>query len=224
MHNIERLMHNNRIWSENISNEDPSYFERLAQTQKPRYLWIGCSDSRVPAERLTGMAPGELFVHRNVANLVIHTDLNCLSVVQYAVDVLQVEHIIICGHYSCGGVQAAIDNPELGLINNWLLHIRDIWYKHSHLLGKIPHDQRGDMLSELNVIEQVYNLGNSTIIQSAWKRDQNVMLHGWVYGVQDGLLRDLKVSATSRETLEMNYRSAMATFIQQHQVLPTEQE
>lgn len=133
-------------------------FEKLAQAQKPRFLWIGCSDSRVPAERLTGLEPGELFVHRNVANLVIHTDLNCLSVVQYAVDVLEVEHIIICGHYGCGGVQAAVENPELGLINNWLLHIRDIWFKHSSLLGEMPQERRLDTLCELNVMEQVYNL------------------------------------------------------------------
>ena len=179
----------------------PGIFERLAQAQKPRFLWIGCSDSRVPAERLTGLEPGELFVHRNVANLVIHTDLNCLSVVQYAVDVLEVEHIIICGHLGCGGVQAAVENPELGLIDNWLLHIRDLWYKHSSLLGELPPEQRFDMLCKINVIEQVYNLGHSTIMQSAWKRGQKVMIHGWVYGIQDGRLRDMEVLATSRESL-----------------------
>lgn len=135
----------------------PRIFGKLAQAQNPRFLWIGCSDSRVPAERLTGLEPGELFVHRNVANLVIHTDLNCLSVVQYAVDVLQVEHIIICGHYGCGGVQAAVENTELGLIDNWLLHIRDIWFKHSSLLGEMPQERRMDTLCELNVMEQVYN-------------------------------------------------------------------
>ncbi|BBU86618.1 carbonic anhydrase [Escherichia coli] len=165
--------------------EDPGFFEKLAQAQKPRFLWIGCSDSRVPAERLTGLEPGELFVHRNVANLVIHTDLNCLSVVQYAVDVLEVEHIIICGHYGCGGVQAAVENPELGLINNWLLHIRDIWFKHSSLLGEMPQERRLDTLCELNVMEQVYNLGHSTIMQSAWKRGQKVTIHGWAYGIHD---------------------------------------
>ena len=166
MKEIEELIANNQAWSANISQEDPEFFERLAQAQKPRFLWIGCSDSRVPAERLTGLEPGELFVHRNVANLVIHTDLNCLSVVQYAVDVLEVEHIIICGHLGCGGVQAAVENPELGLIDNWLLHIRDLWYKHSSLLGELPPEQRFDMLCEINVIEQVYNLGHSTIMQS----------------------------------------------------------
>ena len=147
----------------------PDFLENSRRRRNPRFLWIGCSDSRVPAERLTGLEPGELFVHRNVANLVIHTDLNCLSVVQYAVDVLEVEHIIICGHYGCGGVQAAVENPELGLIDNWLLHIRDIWFKHSSLLGEMPQERRMDTLCELNVMEQVYNLGHSTIMQSAWK-------------------------------------------------------
>lgn len=214
MKEIERLIANNQAWSETIKEEDPGFFEQLAQTQKPRFLWIGCSDSRVPAERLTGMEPGELFVHRNVANLVIHTDLNCLSVVQYAVDVLEVEHIIICGHYGCGGVEAAVNNPEMGLIDNWLLHIRDLWYKHSSLLGELPPEQRLDTLCEINVAEQVYNLGHSTIMRSAWKRGQKVMIHGWVYGIQDGRLRDLEVTATSRETLEMSYRKAIAALLQ----------
>jgi carbonic anhydrase len=159
MNDIDTLISNNALWSKMLVEEDPGFFGKLAQAQNPRFLWIGCSDSRVPAERLTGLEPGELFVHRNVANLVIHTDLNCLSVVQYAVDVLEVEHIIICGHYGCGGVQAAVENPELGLIDNWLLHIRDIWFKHSSLLGEMPQERRMDTLCELNVMEQVYNLG-----------------------------------------------------------------
>ncbi|PLR41000.1 carbonate dehydratase [Chimaeribacter californicus] len=213
MKEIERLIANNRAWSETITKDDPAFFERLAQAQKPRFLWIGCSDSRVPAERLTGMEPGELFVHRNVANLVIHTDLNCLSVVQYAIDVLQVEHVIICGHYGCGGVAAAVENPELGLINNWLLHIRDLWYKHSALLSELPPDERLDTLCEINVVEQVYNLGHSTIMQGAWKRGQKVMLHGWVYGLQNGQLNDLNVTAANRETLEMNYHNAIAKLL-----------
>ncbi|AWH89578.1 carbonate dehydratase [Limnobaculum parvum] len=213
MKEIERLMHNNEVWSASISKDDPEFFERLALAQRPRFLWIGCSDSRVPAERLTGLEPGELFVHRNVANLVIHTDLNCLSVVQYAVEVLEVEHIIICGHYDCGGVTAAINNPELGLINNWLLHIRDLWYKHSSLIGELPPEKRADLLSEINVVEQVYNLGHSTIVQSAWKRGQKVLIHGWVYGMQDGKLRDLEVSANSRESLELLYRKAISNLL-----------
>ncbi|WP_048697699.1 carbonate dehydratase [Erwinia piriflorinigrans] len=213
MKDINTLISNNRQWSRLLKEEDPGFFERLSLAQKPRFLWIGCSDSRVPAERLTGLEPGELFVHRNVANLVVHTDLNCLSVVQYAVEVLEVEHIIICGHYGCGGVQAALENPELGLIDNWLLHIRDLWYKHSALLGELPPEKRVDKLCEINVIEQVYNLGHSTIMQSAWKRGQQVNLHGWVYGIQDGYLRDLEVSATNRETLEQRYRHGIANLL-----------
>ncbi|AVF35826.1 MULTISPECIES: carbonate dehydratase [Rahnella] len=213
MNDIEKLIRNNANWSKTMIDEDPGFFERLSQSQKPRFLWIGCSDSRVPAEQLTGLEPGELFVHRNVANLVIHTDLNCLSVVQYAIDVLEVEHVIICGHYGCGGVQAAVENPELGLINNWLLHIRDIWYKHSSLLGELSPNQRLDKLCELNVVEQVYNLGHSTVMQSAWKRGQKVTLHGWVYGIQDGRLRNLEVDATSRETLEQRYRQGVSALL-----------
>lgn len=213
MKDIQTLISNNREWSKLLVEEDPGFFARLADAQKPRFLWIGCSDSRVPAERLTGLEPGELFVHRNVANLVIHTDLNCLSVVQYAVEVLEVEHIIICGHYGCGGVQAAVENPELGLINNWLLHIRDLWYKHSSLLGELPPEKRFDKLCEINVVEQVYNLGHSTIMQSAWKRGQKVTIHGWVYGIHDGCLRDLEVSATSREILEQRYRHGMSNLL-----------
>lgn len=215
MKEIERLIANNQAWSQQVKEDNPHFFTKLAESQRPRFLWIGCSDSRVPAEQLTGLQPGELFVHRNVANLVIHTDLNCLSVVQYAVDVLQVEHIIICGHLDCGGVEAAITNPELGLINNWLLHIRDIWYKHSTLLGELPPEKRMDTLCELNVIEQVYNLGHSTILQSAWTRGQKVMIHGWVYGLQDGRLHDLDITTTSRESLELRYRNAMAKLLQQ---------
>ncbi|AEX53549.1 carbonate dehydratase [Rahnella aquatilis] len=213
MNDIERLIANNAAWSKTMIDEDPGFFERLSQSQKPRFLWIGCSDSRVPAERLTGLEPGELFVHRNVANLVIHTDLNCLSVVQYAIDVLEVEHVIICGHYGCGGVQSAVENPELGLINNWLLHIRDIWYKHSSLLGELSPEKRLDKLCELNVVEQVYNLGHSTVMQSAWKRGQKVTLHGWVYGILDGRLRNLEVDATSRETLEQRYRQGVSALL-----------
>lgn len=213
MKEIERLIANNRAWSETITKDDPAFFERLAEAQKPRFLWIGCSDSRVPAERLTGMEPGELFVHRNVANLVIHTDLNCLSVVQYAIDVLQVEHVIVCGHYGCGGVAAAVENPDLGLINNWLLHIRDLWYKHSSLLNELPQEDRLNTLCEINVVEQVYNLGHSTIMQGAWKRGQKVMLHGWVYGLQNGQLNDLDMTTANRESLEANYHGAIAKLL-----------
>ena len=216
MDKIKQLFANNYSWAQRMKEENSTYFKELADHQTPHYLWIGCSDSRVPAEKLTNLEPGELFVHRNVANLVIHTDLNCLSVVQYAVDVLEVEHIIICGHYGCGGVQAAIENKEQGLIDNWLLHIRDIWFKHSSLLGEMPQERRMDTLCELNVMEQVYNLGHSTIMRSAWKRGQKVTIHGWAYGIHDGLLRDLDVTATSRETLEQRYRQGLSNLSQKH--------
>ncbi|GAB6263363.1 carbonate dehydratase [Photobacterium sp. CCB-ST2H9] len=214
MAEIKQLFANNFSWSEKIKSEDPEFFSHLAKAQHPEYLWIGCSDSRVPAERLTGLDSGELFVHRNVANQVIHTDLNCLSVVQYAVDVLKVKHIIICGHYGCGGVAASIDNPQLGLINNWLLHIRDLYLKHRSDLGKLPREEWADKLCEINVASQVYNLGNSTIMQQAWERGQKVKIHGWVYGIGDGKLRDLGVTATSRETLEVSHQDAMASILQ----------
>ncbi|MEG9500014.1 carbonate dehydratase [Mannheimia indoligenes] len=210
MEKIERLFANNHAWATQMKDEQSDYFKKLAEHQKPTYLWIGCSDSRVPAEKLTGLEPGELFVHRNVANMVIHTDLNCLSVVQYAVDVLEIEHIIICGHTNCGGINAAMAQNDLGLINNWLLHIRDIWFKHSHLLGKLPYEERSNVLTRLNVAEQVYNLGQSSIIKSAWERGKSLSLHGWVYDVKDGFLNDQGVIATSRETLEITYRNAIA--------------
>jgi carbonic anhydrase len=209
MPEIKQLFENNSKWSESLKAETPEYFAKLEEGQSPGFLWIGCSDSRVPAERLTGLYSGELFVHRNVANQVIHTDLNCLSVVQYAVDVLKVKHIIVCGHYGCGGVNAAIDNPQLGLINNWLLHIRDLYLKHRNLLEKLPREQWGDKLCEINVAEQVYNLGNSTVLQSAWERGQEIEIHGVVYGIGDGVLQDLGVRCDNRETLESNYPVAM---------------
>ena len=197
-------------YGQNAGGEGSGFFEKLAQAQKPRFLWIGCSDSRVPAERLTGLEPGELFVHRNVANLVIHTDLNCLSVVQYAVDVLEVEHIIICGHYGCGGVQAAIENTELRPYRQLAAAYSRYWFKHSSLLGRNARRAPHDTLCELNVMEQVYSLGHSTIMQSAWKRGQKVTIHGWAYGIHDGMLRDLDVTAVSRETLEQRYRHGIS--------------
>lgn len=213
MKKIEQLFANNFKWATEMKEQHADYFTQLAEHQKPTYLWIGCSDSRVPAEKLTNLGPGELFVHRNVGNQVIHTDLNCLSVVQYAVDVLDIEHIIICGHTNCGGIHAAISNQELGLINNWLLHIRDIWFKHSHLLGKLSPEQRADVLTRINVAEQVYNLGMSSIVRSAWNRGKKLSLHGWVYDVSDGFLIDQGVIATSRETLEITYRQAIAKLL-----------
>ncbi|SJL85355.1 carbonate dehydratase [Vibrio palustris] len=209
MPELKQLFDNNSKWSASIKAKTPGYFTTLAQGQNPDFLWIGCSDSRVPAERLTGLFAGELFVHRNVANQVIHTDLNCLSVVQYAVDVLKVKHIIICGHYGCGGITAAIENPKLGLINNWLLHIRDLYFKHRIYLDAMSGMEQSDKLAEINVAEQVYNLGNSTILQSAWEQGQDVELHGVVYGIDDGHLEYLGVRSNSPQTVEDSYKQAM---------------
>lgn len=213
MKKIEQLFANNYKWATQMKEEKSTYFQELAEHQQPHYLWIGCSDSRVPAEKLTNLEPGELFVHRNVANQVIHTDFNCLSVVQYAVDVLNIEHIIICGHTNCGGIHAAMNDKDLGLINNWLLHIRDIWFKHGHLLGNLSQERRADMLTKLNVAEQVYNLGRTSIVKNAWKNGKKLSLHGWVYDVNDGFLVDQGVVATSRETLEISYRNAISRLL-----------
>ena len=202
MKDLKRLLDQNRAWAENIKATDPEFFLTLAKQQSPRFLWIGCSDSRVPATQLAGMLPGEMFVHRNVANVVDHTDFNCLSVMQYAVDVLKVEHIIVCGHHGCGGVKAAMDNLQLGLIDNWLRHVQDVVHEHEELLAKIDDEnERLDRLCELNVIEQVLNVGRTTIVQSAWQRGQELVIHGWIYGLQNGLLRDLDVTIDSREAL-----------------------
>ena len=213
MKKIETLFANNYAWATQMKEENSTYFQELAEHQQPHYLWIGCSDSRVPAEKLTNLEPGELFVHRNVANQVIHTDFNCLSVVQYAVDVLNIEHIIICGHTNCGGIHAPMNDKDLGLINHWLLHIRDIWFKHGHLLGNLSPERRADMLTKLNVAEQVYNLGRTSIVKNAWKNGKKLSLHGWVYDVNDGFLVDQGVIATSRETLEISYRNAIARLL-----------
>jgi len=195
MKDLHRLLDQNRAWAEGIKASDPDFFQTLAKQQTPRFLWIGCADSRVPSTQLAGMKPGEMFVHRNVANLVVHTDFNCLSVMQYAVDVLKVEHIIVCGHDGCGGVKAAMSNLQFGLIDNWLRHVQDVFHEHEEQLAKISdEDERIDRLCELNVIEQVRNVGRTTIVQSAWQRGQELVVHGWIYGLQDGLLRDLGVS------------------------------
>jgi carbonic anhydrase len=202
MKDLKRLLEQNRAWAESIKANDPDFFQTLAKQQSPRFLWIGCADSRVPATQLVGMVPGEMFVHRNVANVVDHTDFNCLSVMQYAVDVLKVEHIIVCGHHGCGGVKAAMDNLQLGLIDNWLRHVQDVLHEHEELLADVKdEDKRLDRLCELNVIEQVLNVGRTTIVQSAWQRGQEVVVHGWIYGLEDGLLRDLNVSIDNSEAL-----------------------
>jgi carbonic anhydrase len=195
MRTIEDLLENNRAWAENITAQDPDFFATLSKQQSPHYLWIGCSDSRVPANQIIGVTPGELFVHRNVANVVVHTDLNCLSVVQYAVDVLEVKHLIVCGHYGCGGVKAALDNASFGLIDNWLRHVQDVRQKHAEAIAALPEPERLNKLCELNVIEQVSNLCQTTIVQGAWQRGQKLSVHGWVYALTDGLIRDLRVSS-----------------------------
>jgi carbonic anhydrase len=211
MKDLKRLLDQNRTWAESIKATDPEFFQKLAKQQNPRYLWIGCSDSRVPATQLVDLAPGDMFVHRNVANVVDHTDFNCLSVMQYAVDVLKVEHIIVCGHHSCGGVKAAMDNLQLGLIDNWLRHVQDVLHEHEELLAKVTdEDERLERLCELNVIEQVLNVGRTTIVQNAWQRGQELAVHGWIYDLQDGLLRDLGVSIDNAEGLAAAYRGAIS--------------
>ncbi|HEX8846516.1 MAG TPA: carbonate dehydratase [Pyrinomonadaceae bacterium] len=210
MSDLRELLEKNRAWSEAIKADDPGFFNDLARQQTPRYLWIGCSDSRVPATQLVGLLPGELFVHRNVANVVVHTDFNCLSVLQYAVDVLKVEHVIVCGHYGCGGVQAAMQNLQFGLIDNWLRHVQDVMHNHEALLSKIEDEaQRLDRLCELNVIEQVLNVSRTTIAQNAWARGQELAVHGWIYGIEDGLLRELDISITNHEELSSVYAEAV---------------
>ena len=198
MKDLHRLLDQNRAWAESIKASDPDFFQTLAKQQTPRFLWIGCADSRVPSTQLAGMIPGEMFVHRNVANLVVHTDFNRLSVMQYAVDVLKVEHIIVCGHDGCGGVKAAMGNLQFGLIDNWLRHVQDVLHAHEDELAKIEDEsERLDRLCELNVIEQVLSVSRTTIVQNAWQRGQELAVHGWIYGLQDGLLRDLGVSVAN---------------------------
>jgi carbonic anhydrase len=195
---LRHLFENNRKWSSLIGTADPGFFQRLSQQQTPDFLWIGCSDSRVPANEIVGLRPGELFVHRNVANLVVHSDMNCLSVIQYAVEVLLIKHIIVCGHYGCGGVKAAMEGCPHGLIDNWLGHIKDIYLRRQDELMTIDDEsERMDRLCEFNVVEQVVNVGRTTIVQEAWARGRSLFLHGWIYGMTNGLLKDLNVSASS---------------------------
>lgn len=207
MKDLTRLLEQNREWASAITASDPEFFQKLAKQQSPKFLWIGCADSRVPATQLVGMVPGEMFVHRNVANVVVHTDFNCLSVMQYAVDVLRVEHIIVCGHHGCGGVKAAMENSQLGLIDNWLRHVQDVIRDHEHTLLDISDEtKRLDRLCELNVVEQVLNVARTTIVQTAWQRGQELVVHGWIYGLEDGLLRDLGVSVDCAAALVAAYR------------------
>ena len=199
MGDLAELFERNRAWASAMVSEDPDFFTALAERQTPEYLWIGCSDSRVPANQIVGLAPGDIFVHRNVANVVVHTDLNCLSVLQYAVDVLRVRHVIVCGHYGCGGVAAALHRSRHGLVDNWLRHVEDVAEKHAAELDSLAEERRLDRLCELNVVEQVTNICQTTVAEDAWGRGQDLSVHGLVYGLEDGLLRDLGVSTDAAQ-------------------------
>jgi carbonic anhydrase len=217
---LHDLLDHNRAWAAQMEREKPGFFTGLSQQQKPRYMWIGCSDSRVPANQITGLEPGEVFVHRNVANVVVHTDLNALSAMQYAVDMLQVRHIIVVGHYGCGGVQAALQNMRVGLADNWIRHVQDVRDKHRHALEAALPQVRLDMLCELNVIEQVANVCHSTVMKDAWARGHTISVHGWVYGVHDGLLQDLAMGVSSLTDVEALYQEAVTKVFGKNRVLP----
>jgi carbonic anhydrase len=207
---LQHLFDSNQLWARRMERRDPGFFARLSNQQSPAYLWIGCSDSRVPANEIVGLLPGELFVHRNIANLVVHTDLNCLSVMQFAVEVLQVRHIIVCGHYGCSGVRAALRRQRLGLCNNWLRHIEDIYKRHDRqFLGFNNENEAADRLCELNVIEQVQNTCRTTIVTDAWEQGQELTIHGWIYGLQDGLLHDLGMTIGGAGEIELKYEQAV---------------
>ncbi len=206
---LSQLFANNRAWAADITRQDPDFFLRLSRQQSPQYLWIGCSDSRVPANQIVGLLPGEMFVHRNVANVVVHTDLNCLSTIQFAVEVLRVGHIIVCGHYGCGGVRADLQDDRLGLIDNWLRHVQDVRWKHLAQLGELAtEEQRLNRLCELNVIEQVVNVSQTTVVREAWVRGQPLAIHGWIYDLSDGLLRDLDMCITAESELQARSEAA----------------
>lgn len=206
MDKLEHLFNNNRQWAEQIKAQDPDFFQQLSNQQQPEFLWIGCSDSRVPSNQIVGLMPGEVFVHRNVANMVVHTDFNCLSVIQYAVDVLKVKHIMVVGHYGCGGVRAAIQDQQYGLIDNWLRFLKDIYYNKRRRFENLTEDQKVDLLCEINVKAQVANVCRTTIVQNAWARGQELVVHGWIYSVRDGLLRDLELTVNSPDQVAEAYR------------------
>ena len=208
---LSQLFANNRAWAAAMVRDDPEFFERLSHQQAPRYLWIGCSDSRVPANQIVGLLPGEMFVHRNVANVVVHTDLNCLSTIQFAVEVLGVEHVIVCGHYGCGGVLAALRDDKLGLIDNWLRHVQDVRRKHqAQIMALQTEAERHRCLCELNVIEQVVNVSQTTVVREAWSRGQALAIHGWIYALRDGLLQDLDMCVTGEAELPDRFDQAQA--------------
>ncbi|MDP2451905.1 MAG: carbonate dehydratase [Polaromonas sp.] len=206
---IQDLFSHNRAWAEQMERDRPGFFTKLVKQQKPKYMWIGCSDSRVPANQITGLEPGEVFVHRNVANIVVHSDLNALSAIQFAVDMLKVEHIMVVGHYGCGGVQAALDGARIGLADNWIRHIQDVRHRHRQLLDSLAEGVRADALCDLNVIEQVVNVCVSTVMVDAWAKGQKVSIHGWAFGVHDGLLQDLKMTISDPADLDTLYRLAV---------------
>ena len=209
MRHLPELFRNNRLWADGHLAQNPNYFAELAHEQNPTYLWIGCADSRVPANEIVGLPPGELFVHRNVANVVVHTDLNCLSVLQFAVDVLRVPHVIVCGHYGCGGVAAAWRHEPVGLVDNWLRHVEDVAARHAEELTRLDDGAAVDRLAELNVLEQAVNVCRTTVAQDAWRRAQPLTVHGWIYGLSDGLLRDLGFAVASSAEVDEAYRSAL---------------
>lgn len=214
MRKLMHLFEKNRQWAASIRATEPEFFENLSRQQTPNYLWIGCSDSRVPSNEITGLMPGEMFVHRNVANVVVHTDLNCLSVIQFAVEVLKVKHIIVCGHYGCGGVLAAMENKKHGLIDNWLRHIQDVAQKHAAQLKEIDDSsQKFRRLCELNVIEQVSNVCQTTVVENAWEQGQDLTVHGWIYGLNNGLLQDLNICVTSHDDLRTHYLAAVSSLV-----------
>jgi len=204
---LKDLFDKNKKWAKKLKKSDPDFFLKLSRQQNPEYLWIGCSDSRVSANEIVDMLPGEIFVHRNIANLVIHTDLNCLSVIQYAVEVLKVKHIIVCGHYGCGGIQTAMDKKDYGLIDNWLRNIKDIYRSHQDKIDSLQNDKdKINLLCELNVIEQVANICHTSIVQSAWKSGQALTVHGWIYSIEDGILKDLNVCTTNLDEISQTHR------------------
>ena len=207
---IQDLFTYNRAWAAQIERERPGFFTSLKSQQSPKYMWIGCSDSRVPANQITGLDPGEVFVHRNVANVVVPTDLNCLSTIQFAVDQLKIEHLMVVGHYGCGGVKAALNNERVGLADNWLRHIKDVRDRHAAILEATPPGERHDVLCELNVIEQVMNVAQTTVVQDAWAAGQRLALHGWVYGLSDGLLQNLHITVDGQDGMASLYRAAIA--------------
>ena len=209
MTTLDELLRNNREWAEQVRRDDPGFFKGLSQQQAPKYLWIGCSDSRVPANQIMGLAPGEVFVHRNIANVMVHTDLNCMSVIQFAVDVLRIEHILVVGHYGCGGVHAALTGTRVGLADNWIRHVGDVAQKHASMLDNLAPDLRDDRLCELNAIEQAENVCLTTVVRDAWARGQKLSVHGWVYSLLDGRVRELGMDVDSAEQLQPAYQRAL---------------